>query len=483
MAHPHLTLRRPADAEQAVPDTGTTAELRTALAAIRAEQGVEVEFPAEVVAEAERVVGEDHLPERDERGIELVTLDPEGSMDLDQAVHVQREGEGFLVHYAIADVPAFVAPDGAIAAEAWERGLTVYCPDERAPLHPPVLSEGAASLLPEQDRPAFLWELHLDADGALTEATVGRAVVRSRRRYAYAEAQELIDSGQAEETLALLKEVGLLRIERERARGGATLPMPEQEVEETADGFTTRFRPLLPVEDWNAQVSLMTGMAAAELMLGAEVGILRTMPEPAEEDVRTLRRQARALGVEWADDVRYGDFLRSLDTCDGTHLFLVHEATTLFRGAGYTAFDGELPELTTQAAIAAPYAHATAPLRRLVDRFVLELCAALSAGDEVPAWVREALPKLPEVMEAADSRARTVERECVDAVEAAVLNPRVGQEFDGIAVEVSEKGFTVQLADPAVVARARGTAEPGDEVRVRLTEADVAAHRITVERV
>ncbi|WP_462417719.1 RNB domain-containing ribonuclease [Kytococcus sp. Marseille-QA3725] len=486
MAHPHVVLRTgpdgPEEAGAAAPLAGE--QLLTAFEAIRAQQGVPEEFPPQVLAEAEDVTQDVRLPERDERGLELITIDPEGSMDLDQAMHITREGEGFCVRYAIADVPAFVAPEGAIAAEAWERGLTVYCPDRHTPLHPPAMSEGAASLLPDQDRPAFLWEIHLDAAGAVTQASVTRAAVRSRRRLTYTEAQAQIDDGSAEETLVLLREVGLLRIEQEKARGGATLPMPEQEVHEEDGRYSTRFRPLLPVEEWNAQISLMTGMAAADLMLGARIGILRTMPEPEGQDVDTLRRQARALGVEWADGATYGEFLRSLDVTDGRHLFLVHEATSLFRGAGYTAFDGELPELTTQSAIAAPYAHATAPLRRLVDRFVLAVCAAVSAGEEVPAWAREALPQLPEVMERADGRAKQVERACVDAVEAAVLQEQVGQEFTGIAVDVEkEDRFTVQIAEPAVVARAEGAAEPGDEVTVRLTEAEVREHRIAFERV
>lgn len=487
MAHPHLTLR-PGHPD---PSTATDAEavrpaaapaLVEAFEAIRAEHEIPAEFPPEVVAEAEEVAGTDALPERDERAVEFITIDPEGSMDLDQAMHIEREGDGFLVRYAIADVPAFVAPEGAIAAESLRRGLTIYCPDERTPLHPPVMSEGAASLLPEEDRPAFVWELHLDAAGAVTSASVGRAAVRSRRRYTYVEAQEQIDDGSAEETLLLLKEVGVLRIEQEKARGGATLPMPEQEVEAEGGHFVTRFRPLLPAEDWNAQISLMTGMAAADLMLGAKVGILRTMPDPETQDIDALRRQAKGLRVDWPQEMSYGDFLRSLDTTDGRHLFLVHEATSLFRGAGYTAFDGQEPELRTQSAIAAPYAHATAPLRRLVDRFVLEICAAICAEQDIPAWAREALPELPELMKAADSRAKSVERACVDAVEAAVLHPHVGKEFDGIVVDVDDSdGFTVQVSEPAVVARAQGQVEPGDEVRVRLTEADVREHRLAFE--
>ena len=72
----------------------------------------------------------------------------------------------------------------------------------------------------------------------------------------------------------------------------------------------------------------------------------------------------------------YGDFVRGLDRANPRHLALIHEATALFRGAGYTAFDGEPPAQREHAAVAAPYAHVTAPLRRLVDRFGLVVCEA-----------------------------------------------------------------------------------------------------------
>ena len=452
--------------------------------AIRAEQEVPDEFPADVLAEAERVAAQPlSQPERDESDLPFVTIDPPGSMDLDQAMHLSRDGDGYRVRYAIAHLESFVEPGGAIDAEARRRGQTIYAPDERTPLHPPVLSEGAASLLPEEVRPAYVWDIRLDATGAHTSAELYPALVRSAERLEYTAVQAAVDAGSDDERLVLLKEIGELRIALEQERGGASLPMPDQQVEEVDGGFRLHLRPLVPAEDWNAQISLLTGIVAAEMMLEAGVGILRTMPEPEERNVQQLRRIARALGVEWAAGTDHGTFLRSLDGTDPKHLALIHESTVLFRGAGYTAFDGEPPEVVEQAAIAAPYAHVTAPLRRLVDRFGLALCAAVSAGAEVPGWVREALPLLPELMEASDRRAGAVERATTDAVEAATLADRVGQSFDAVVVDVPEgddgKGrVQIQLVDPPVMARASGAAELGAEVTVRLESVDLAKGRV-----
>ncbi len=104
------------------------------------------------------------------------------------------------MHYAIADVAALVAPGGAVDAEAHPRGVTIYMPDRRAPLHPRALGEGAASLLPGEDRPALLWTIDLDAEGEPTDVHLERATVRSRAALSYTEAQAAIDGASAGET-------------------------------------------------------------------------------------------------------------------------------------------------------------------------------------------------------------------------------------------------------------------------------------------
>ena len=447
-------------------------ELAAALAAIPTALGLTREFPAEVTAEAERIAAIGPLPELDRTELEFVTIDPAGSTDLDQAMCLLREGTGYRVYYAIADVPAFVEPGGAIDTEARRRGQTVYAPDGRIPLHPAVISEGAGSLLPGQLRGAYVWDFELDAAANVTTARVYRARVTSRTQYDYETAQALVDAGTGFE---LLREVGEKRVLLEEARGGASLRVPETEVRVVDGGYVIERRSPLPIESWNAQLSLMTGMAAARMMLDAGVGILRTMPDADDEAIARCRRQATALGHPWPSDQRYGDYLRGLDTANPRQLAIMHAAASLFRGAGYSAFDGEPPENTMQAAVAAPYAHVTAPLRRLVDRFGLVLCEAISAGEAVPAWVRSALPELPSAMNASNSLAGQVDNRALDAVEAAMLRGRVGEEFDATVLSSGKGSSSVQLDDPAVTAKCDAELEPGSRVRVRLVTAEIAS--------
>ena len=477
MPHPRVRLA-PTDAD--IPGEVLQA-LTDRFAAVRAELGLSLDYPADALTEAEQVAAAPRgLPERDETAVPFFTVDPPGSMDLDQAMHLERDGDGHRIRYAIADVPTFVRLGGALDRVTRERGQTVYCPDVRVPLHPEVLSEAAASLLPDAVRPAFVWDLHLDAAGLLTSAQVYRAMVRSVERLDYSQVQAAVDGGTDDQRFLLLKEIGERRIAQERARGGASLPMPEQQVTaRDGGGFTLEFRPLVAAEEWNAQVSLLTGMAAARMMLDAGVGVLRTMPAPTPEAVAWFRRVARGLGAEWPQDVPYGEFVRGLDRSNPRHLALIHEATALFRGAGYTAFDGEPPAQAEHAAVAAPYAHVTAPLRRLVDRFGLVVCEATCRGAEVPDAVRAALPQLAELMRDSDRRARAAERSCADATEAAVLHGREGETFGAIVIDHTDKGMEVQLVDVPVISRVTGPAAPlGTNLSVRLDLADVRAGEV-----
>lgn len=446
---------------------------------IRAEHGVVVAHPAPATAEAAAaalrgphgVDGE----RADLRDTAFVTLDPPGSMDLDQAMHLARRGSGYRVEYAIADVAAFVTPGGALDHAARERGTTVYCPDTRAPLHPAELSEGAASLLPGQDRAAVVWTVDLDASGEVTAARVARAWVRSRARLDYPTEQARLDArADRDDPVALLAEVGRLRHEREAARGGVSLGRPEQTVVAGPRGWGLELRAPLPVEEHNAQVSLLTGRVAAAMMLAGGVGVLRTMPPATPEALARLRGQALALGVDWPAGAAYPEVLDGLDrTAPGAAAFLV-QATRLFRGAAWTPFRGTPPADPRHGAVGAPYAHVTAPLRRLVDRFGTEVCLALDAGRDVPGWVLAALPELGGLQGAAASRAASVDRACTDLVEAAVLTTRVGERFAGVVVE----DRVVQLADPAVVARVEGTPPPGRPVTVELVAADPARREV-----
>jgi exoribonuclease R len=464
-------------------DDGIGAALDRGIERIQAELQVTADFPAEVEEAARAAAAAPRLPGLDRTDLDLLTIDPPGARDLDQALHLEREGGGYVVHYAIADVAAFVTPGDPVDLEAQQRGETLYGADTKVPLHPPALSEDAASLLPDQVRPALLWTIRCDGTGEGTDVTVERALVRSRAQLDYDTAQRQVDDGSAPETLRLLQELGELRLGREAARGGVSLPLPEQQVDVDDDSVDLEFRSLLPVEQWNAQISLLTGFAAASLMVYARVGLLRTLPPPDPRDVKRLHRTARALGIEWPAEQLYPDFIRTLDPAEPHHAAMVVACTRLLRGSGYVAFDGEVPAEPQHAALASEYAHVTAPLRRLGDRYAGEVCVALCAGEEVPGWVTERIHDLPKTLQESGQRARRYERAVLDLVEAALLRRRVGERFEGVVVDADDDDphrGTVTVAEPAVEAPVRASRQlpVGEDVTVELVTADVEARRV-----
>ncbi|MDO4655558.1 RNB domain-containing ribonuclease [Actinomyces sp.] len=536
--------------------TAPPAEVAQTLDALRAHYEVPTAFPPEALAEAEAAAGawaQDGPARlladgaRDARDLELVTIDPPGSMDLDQAVLLERlpaqadqaaqpstaAGEAgdapepsatYRVHYAIASLATFVTPGGALDAELRRRGETIYAPDAATPLHPEVLSHGAASLLQGAERPACLWTIDLDERGEVVSARVERALVRSRARLTYAQVQAAIDGQGAlpQEAPAdlpeLLAEIGRLRLEREAARGGISMTTPEQVVEvteaaeatevpesvsPTADldpaesaerpgpaGYRLAYRVPVPAEQYNAQISLLTGMCAARIMVECGVGILRTLPPARPEDYARLRRVAGALGIDWPAAQPYPELVRGLDHAVPAHAAFMEQAMSLFRGSGYLAFgvggvgvpaDDEAAdsEEAVHSAIAARYAHVTAPLRRLVDRYGEEVCIAACAQVPVPEWVLQALPDLPGVMEQTGKRARAIGRGALTALEALVLRGHEGEVFDGVITSERDGRGELVLAEPAVVTEIRagkkvsdGGLPVGERVRVRLLSAD-----------
>lgn len=454
-------------------------------ARVRSELGVPTGFGHQVLAEAELatpLVGDD---ERfDGRRLPLIAIDPPGSTDLDQAFAAERRGDGYRVFYAIADIGDFVRPGDAIDSEARRRGTTLYSPDGRAPLHPARLSEDRASLLPGGPRPALLWTIDLDAGGEPESWRLERAVVEIRAAISYRTAQDLIDASSAtihDNDLALLAEIGRLRQACEARRDAVSINLPAQEVVARNGSYALRFDQSLPVEGWNAQISLLTGIVAARTMVDAGVGVLRTLPPPEKDAVDQLRLTATALGLDWHPEVPYAGFVRHLDPDVAAANAFMLQATRTLRGAGYVGFSRGAPERAEHSAIASVYAHVTAPLRRLVDRFGNEILLSILAGREPPAWALEGLDELPSLMGRAKQRESALERAMLDLAEAVVLEHSVGEVFEGLVVDVDRRRTRsrIQIAEPAIVADLESSScTLGQHLDLRLVAVDVSARSI-----
>ena len=192
----------------------------------------------------------------------------------------------------------------------------------------------------------------------------------------------------------------------------------------TAAGAWSSAR-MLPVESWNAQISLLTGFAAASLMVYARVGLLRTLPPADPRDVQRLHRTARALEDRVAGRACSTPTSSARSTSSRpNHAAMVVACTRLLRGSGYVGFNGELPEQPQHSALASEYAHVTAPLRRLVDRYALrDLRRAVRRRARCPTGCWPSCRELPDTMRESGRRANQYENAVLNLVEAAVLAP------------------------------------------------------------
>jgi exoribonuclease R len=458
-------------------DEHAAAAMAAGLDRIRSEFEIPDGFPPEVDEAARRVVGRavggGHV---DRTEIALATIDPAGSTDLDQAFAIEADGSDIVLRYAIADVGWFVQPGDPLDAEAWKRGVTVYLPDRRSPLYPTTLSEGAASLLPGVDRPAVIFVVRVDQHGGVHLDGAERAIVRSRVKLEY----ETVQPGDLPPAFAELS----ARIEAaEAARNASRVTFPEQEIDlRPDDGFELRYRPRTPADEQNAALSLAANMAIADALLAARTGLFRVMPEVDDAHARRLHHTAQAFGLEWPKHVSLATFVRSLPRADrrtSAFLLAVRRASG---GASYAPYrDGERP---WHAAVAATYAHATAPLRRLQDRYVIGAILAIANGAQPPDDIEAAFERLPQAMEAGEQRANRADRAALDLAEAVVLDRCEGQLFDAVVIDEDDRGVLIQIADPAVVARVDAHhVDPGDPIRVRLVVAEPEQRTVRFDRV
>jgi exoribonuclease R len=457
----------------------TLDDFREGFAQLEVDFDVPGEYPPEVLAAAEvaaeRPLGEGRSPHVDRTDMHFLTLDPASSTDLDQAFAIEMSGDDVVLHYAIADVGWFVRPGDAIDHEAWKRGVTVYMPHARAGLHPPRIAEDAGSLLPGGPKPAVVFTVKIAADGGVRLDGVERSMIRNRAKLAYSTVTPG-DLPEAFPELARRFEIG------EQARGADRIQMPEQEVVRVDGGFALQFRPRNAAENQNAAMSLATNMAVADALFAAKTGLFRTMPAVDESRLGRLRHTARAFGLQWSKDQSLAAFNESLPKDDpktSAFLLAVRRASG---GASYEPYDPN--EKPWHAAVAATYSHVTAPLRRLADRYVIEAALAVATGDAVPDEVELAFTELPQVMRLGDSRANRVDRAAIDLAEAVVLQGREGEVFDAVVTDEDDRGARIQVRDPAVVARVVARhVDPGDDIQVKLINADPAERRVDFERV
>jgi exoribonuclease R len=247
-------------------------------------------------------------------------------------------------------------------------------------------------------------------------------------------------------------------------------------------GFALSFRPRLVSEDRNAALSLATNLAVADAMLAHRSGLFRVMPEPDMATVTRLRATAAAMGLVWPAEMLLQSFEQALNPetpSDAAMMLAIRRAGS---GASYEPYrSGTTP---WHAAMGATYSHATAPLRRLADRYVIMAALAIANGRDVPDPITAAFETLPPVMARSGARQGQIDRAVLDLAETVMLEGEVGKTFPAMVVEADLRHARIQLRDLPVLTRivARGLT-PGDSIDARLIAVDRAQRKIDFDLV
>lgn len=239
---------------------------------------VRIGYPPEVIREVlaiKSATGTDDPALHDFTTLPFVTIDNDGSRDLDQAVYIGRTGNGYTIFYAIADASYYVKPGSALFSESLKRGASYYLPSYTVPMLPRELSEDIISLNEGADRRALVFIMDIDDTGRSLKTEILRGRIRSRAKLSYSGVQKFYDKQQGSEldgleyteSLLLLQDAGRVLAARSAERGVIDYERYELTVEIVPDGTSVKYsdEPRSDAARWNEQVSLLCNMEGARI--------------------------------------------------------------------------------------------------------------------------------------------------------------------------------------------------------------------------
>jgi ribonuclease R len=451
---------------------GAQGVARTEVEKIKIRDGIREAFPEDVEQEAvnlpARVEREVVRDREDLRSLDLVTIDPETARDHDDAIWVTREGQGFRLIVAIADVSHYVTEGSAMDREAVSRGTSVYLPDRAIPMLPPELSTNLASLVPGRDRLCMAVEMHIDEKAHVSAYRIFEGVMRSQGKLSYdgvARALRLTKEGPHQPSAE--KRVGALKTlldlsqrlrERRLKRGALDFDLPEGKIVldtrgEPKEIVQSRKDPGIRqayriVED----MMLVTNeTVAAHIKRHAAPGVFRVHGKPDPERISMFCQVAKSFGYELDEESsstpkQLSRFLRRIEGTSEAPLLRY----LLLRAMQQAIYDTD-PTAGHFALAAKDYLHFTSPIRRYPDLMVHRILRSMIRKENLDAAsIRPHLQRVAAQASENERRAMIVERDVMDVYRAIYMQHHIGDELDGRIAGFAPYGIYVQIEDPFV---------------------------------
>ena len=470
-------------------------------------------FPDAVIQEAQSLSepGEEEIRGREDcRKQQVITIDGADAKDLDDAVTVQRRGDGYLLGVHIADVSHYVRPGSALDKEAYLRGTSVYFPDRVLPMLPPELSNGLCSLNPGEDKLTLSCIMEIDARGNVTNSHVAKTVIKTLHRMTYDDVNEIFSGnkmlcGKYADIVQMLQEMrGLADILRQNRakRGSIDFELAEAKItlDEGGHAVAVETRERGVSQRIIEEFMLLANETVAQRAAGAALPFMYRVHEaPSADKLEILKKflDTMGYGIRNLRSIRPVAIQQVLKRAAGTKEEAVISRVTL-RSMMKARYD---PECLGHFGLALEYyCHFTSPIRRYPDMVVHRMLKSLLEGVKED---RRAAVMAEQAKHCSDREVAAVEAERLadDVKKCEYMAAHLGEEESGIISGVSQNGFFVELPNTIegmvrsaaleddfyicdeknyrVVGRRTGkTFRLGDEVRVKAVTADIETGKI-----
>lgn len=507
---------------------GRAGEHRTEMNAIVMEKGFRTDFPAEAEAEADRYE-KDHkkiimqeLPKRaDFRHLDVMTIDPKDAKDFDDALSIRALDDGtFEVGVHIADASYYCAPGTAVDKEARNRGTSVYLVDATIPMLPHQISGGVASLKADEDRLAFSAIFILDNAAKILSRTFTKSVIRSKKRFTYEEAQEVLDTQVGPYLKELNQLFALAKVMRAQRQQEGAIDFGDNEVKFELDEATGKplrvIRKIRIDTNWlieefmllaNREVAKYVSKLAENVPAKKHIFLYRIHDEPKADRIQELQTFVRAIGYEFGrpkKKINAKDIQNLLEAIKGKpeeHLIRTATLRSMAKAIYTTKNIGHFGLAFEY------YTHFTSPIRRYPDMLVHRILASHLGGQPISSSEYEALERMCILASEQEAKAVDAERESIRYKQVEYLMSRIGQTFDGVISGVTDWGLYVEEKESAaeglvrvrsigndfynysqkdyalVGERTKSKYTLGDKVKVKLVGADLASRTLDFELV
>ena len=403
----------------------------------------------------------------DLRDLPLVTIDGEDARDFDDAVFCQKQGKGWKLWVAIADVSYYVRPKSALDTEAYNRGNSVYFPNRVVPMLPEKLSNGLCSLNPQVDRLCMVCEITLSAKGKMTDYRFYEAVMNSHARLTYNKVAKILekDTALCERYASLVPHLQDLHdmyqalVKARRQRGAIEFEIIESKFIFNALGRIERIEPVVRNDAHKIieECMILANIASANFMeKHQEPALYRIHAVPSEEKLTAFRSFLAECGLSLSGGNKptpmdYAQLLEQIKPRPDHELI----QTMLLRSMSQAVYSAD--NIGHFGLALEEYAHFTSPIRRYPDltlhRGIKYLLAKQKGSKRKTTdtggyhYPLEEMDVFGAHCSSTERRADDATREVADWLKCEYMQDHVGEEFDGVISSVTGFGFFVRLND------------------------------------